>query len=137
MRNSRNLGYGGNQKSGYQWTIEHGLDIVVLLHGDGQYAPEYLPHILEPLERDEADAVLGTSANRILTSVQNAVVGLDLSEWHSGYRAYSVPALRDIPLASSSDDFDFDTEVIIQLHEAGKRIVEVPIPATTETRSAT
>jgi len=146
VRNSRNLGYGGNQKSGYQWAIEHGLDIVVLLHGDGQYAPEYLPQILEPLERGEADAVLGSRmmepgaarkggmprykyvGNRILTRVQNAVVGLDLSEWHSGYRAYSVAALRDVPLASNSDDFDFDTEVIIQLHEAGKRIVEVPIP---------
>ena len=146
IRHSRNLGYGGNQKAGYQWAIEHGLDIVVLLHGDGQYAPEYLPQILEPLERDEADAVLGSRmmergaarqggmprykyvGNRILTRVQNAVVGLDLSEWHSGYRAYSVAALRDVPLASNSDDFDFDTEVIIQLHEAGKRIVEVPIP---------
>jgi SAM-dependent methyltransferase len=146
VRHSRNLGYGGNQKAGYQWAIEHGLDIVVLLHGDGQYAPEYLPQILEPLERDEADAVLGSRmiepgaarkggmprykyvGNRILTRVQNAVVGLDLSEWHSGYRAYSVAALRDVPLASNSDDFDFDTEVIIQLHEAGKRIVEVPIP---------
>jgi hypothetical protein len=118
----------------------------VLLHGDGQYTPEYLPQIVEPLERDEADAVLGSRmmeggaarkggmprykyvGNRILTRVQNAVVGLDLSEWHSGYRASSVAALRDIPLASNSGDFDFDTEVIIQLHEAGKRIVEVPIP---------
>jgi glycosyltransferase involved in cell wall biosynthesis len=122
VRNSRNLGYGGNQKSGYQWAIEHGLDIVVLLHGDGQYAPEYLPQILAPLERGQTDAVLGSRmmergaarkggmprykyvGNRILTRVQNA------------------------PLASNSDDFDFDTEVIIQLHEAGKRIVEVPIP---------
>jgi glycosyltransferase involved in cell wall biosynthesis len=146
VRNSRNLGYGGNQKSGYEWAISHGLDIVVLLHGDGQYAPECLPQMLAPLERDEADAVFGSRmmdrraalrggmprykyvGNRILTRVQNAVVGLDLSEWHSGYRAYSVSALRDIPLASNSDGFDFDTEVIIQLHEAGKRIVEVPIP---------
>jgi glycosyltransferase involved in cell wall biosynthesis len=146
VRNSRNLGYGGNQKSGYRWAMEHGLDIVVLLHGDGQYAPEYLPEILTPLEHGDADAVLGSRmlergaalrggmppykyvGNRVLTMVQNAVVGLDLTEWHSGYRAYSVAALRDIPLASNSDDFDFDTEVIIQLHEAGKRIVEVPIP---------
>jgi glycosyltransferase involved in cell wall biosynthesis len=60
VRHSRNLGYGGNQKAGYQWAIEHGLDIVVLIHGDGQYAPEYLPQILEPLERDKADAVFGS-----------------------------------------------------------------------------
>jgi glycosyltransferase involved in cell wall biosynthesis len=146
VRNTRNLGYGGNQKSGYQWAIDNGLDIVVLLHGDGQYAPECLPQILAPLERGEADAVLGSRmmergaalkggmprykyvGNRVLTRLQNAVVGLELTEWHSGYRAYNVAALRDIPLTSNSDDFDFDTEVIIQLHEAGKRIVEVPIP---------
>jgi glycosyltransferase involved in cell wall biosynthesis len=146
VRHARNLGYGGNQKAGYQWAIDHGLDIVVLLHGDGQYAPEYMPDILSPLERGEADAVFGSRmieshaarrggmplykyvGNRVLTRTQNALVGLHLSEWHSGYRAYSVAALRDIPLMANSDDFDFDTEIIIQLHEAGKRIVEVPIP---------
>jgi glycosyltransferase involved in cell wall biosynthesis len=146
VRHNRNLGYGGNQKAGYQWAIEHGLDIVVLLHGDGQYAPEYLPQILEPLERGEADAVLGSRmieqgralrggmprykylGNKVLTRVQNAVVGLELSEWHSGYRAYNVAALRDIPFVSNSDDFDFDTQIIIQLYESRKRIVEVPIP---------
>ena len=66
--------------------------------------------------------------NRILTTFENAAVGLDLSEWHSGYRAYSVEALSEIPFDKNSDGFDFDTQIIIQLHEAGKRIVEVPIP---------
>jgi hypothetical protein len=66
--------------------------------------------------------------NRILTRFENSVVGTDLSEWHSGYRAYSVDALRAIPFERNSDEFDFDTQIIVQLHEAGRRIVEVPIP---------
>jgi SAM-dependent methyltransferase len=146
IRHDRNLGYGGNQKAGYRWAIDNGLDIVVLLHGDGQYAPEFLPEIVAPLERDECDAVFGSRmmepgsarkggmplykyvGNRILTRFENAVVGTDLSEWHSGYRAYSVAALKDIPFEDNADGFHFDTQVIIQLHEAGKRIVELPIP---------
>lgn len=146
IRHPRNLGYGGNQKAGYRWAIEHGLDIVVLLHGDGQYAPEMLPEMVAPLEADECDAVFGSRmlvegaarrggmplykyvGNRILTRVENALVGMELSEWHSGYRAYSVSALRDIPFERNSDGFDFDTEIIIQLHEAGKTIREIPIP---------
>ena len=66
--------------------------------------------------------------NKILTHVQNRVVGLDLTEWHCGYRAYRVDALADLDLASYIDDFNFDTEIILGLHAAGKRIVEVPIP---------
>ena len=146
VRHPRNLGYGGNQKAGYRWAIEENLDVVVLLHGDGQYAPELLPEMVAPLERDEADAVFGSRmlepgaarrggmplykyvGNKILTRVENALAGLELSEWHSGYRAYSVAALRDLPFESNSDDFDFDSEIIIQLKEAGKRIVEIPIP---------
>jgi glycosyltransferase involved in cell wall biosynthesis len=146
IRHPRNLGYGGNQKAGYQWAIEAGLDIVVLLHGDGQYAPELLPDIVEPLERGECDAVLGSRmlqagaarsggmpaykylGNRILSRFENAIMGLDLSEWHSGYRAYSVDALRGIPFHVNSDGFNFDTQILIQLHEASRRICEIPIP---------
>jgi glycosyltransferase involved in cell wall biosynthesis len=146
VRHPRNLGYGGNQKFGYQWAIDRDLDIVVLLHGDGQYAPELLPEITAPLERGEADAVFGSRmlargaaragrmplykfvGNRILTRFENAVMGVSLSEWHSGYRAYSVDALRSIPFHDNHDGFEFDTEVIVQLIEAGKRITEIPIP---------
>jgi glycosyltransferase involved in cell wall biosynthesis len=146
VRRPTNLGYGGNQKAGYRWAIEEGLDIVVLLHGDGQYAPELLPAMVAPLEADEADAVFGSRmmesgqarrggmplykyvGNRVLTRVENAVTGLELSEWHSGYRAYSVPALASIPFERNSDAFDFDTEIILQLKESGKRITEIPIP---------
>jgi 2-polyprenyl-3-methyl-5-hydroxy-6-metoxy-1,4-benzoquinol methylase len=146
VRHTENLGYGGNQKAGYGWAIDNDFDVVVLLHGDGQYAPELLPDMVAPIERGEADAVLGSrmlhpggarrggmpmykfAGNRILTTIQNAVVGTSLSEWHSGYRAYSVDALRDLPFHSNDDGFNFDTQVLVQFVEAGKRIVEIPIP---------
>jgi len=146
IRQPTNLGYGGNQKAGYELAIEHGLDIVVMLHGDGQYAPEYLPDIVAPLLADEADAVFGSRfldqgsargggmplykylGNRILTRFENGALGLDLSEFHSGYRAYSVEALKRIPFGRNSDGFNFDTQIIIQMHDAGLRIREVPIP---------
>ena len=146
VRQRRNLGYGGNQKFGYRWLAEHGCDIAVLLHGDGQYAPEVLPEIVAPLLEGRADVVLGSRmltpgvrvsggmplykyvGNKILTRFQNRVSGLVLSEWHSGYRAFSLDALARIPFEENSDGFDFDTEVLLQLLDSGARIVEVPIP---------
>jgi 2-polyprenyl-3-methyl-5-hydroxy-6-metoxy-1,4-benzoquinol methylase len=146
VRNSTNLGYGGNQKAGYHLAIEHDLDIIVLLHGDGQYAPERLEDMVAPLERGECDAVFGSRmmikgaarkggmplykyvGNKILTRFENKMLGADLSEFHSGYRAYSVDALSRLHFDNNSDGFDFDTQIIIQLIDAGKRIVEVPIP---------
>jgi glycosyltransferase involved in cell wall biosynthesis len=146
VRRERNLGYGGNQKAGYEWAIDHGLEIVVLLHADGQYAPEEIERLVAPLASGTADAVFGSRmmvrgqaraggmpaykyvGNRILTTFQNKLTGARLSEWHSGYRAYRVDALTDLPLASYSDGFDFDTEIILGLLAAEKRIVEVPIP---------
>jgi glycosyltransferase involved in cell wall biosynthesis len=145
IRHPQNLGYGGNQKVGYRLAIEHDLDIIVLLHGDGQYAPESLPDIVGPLERGECDAVMGSRmmtkgaarkggmplykyiGNRILTGFENRMLGTSLTEFHSGYRAYSVKALASIPFGQNSDGFNFDTQIIIQLFDAGKRIVEVPI----------
>jgi len=146
IRQPSNLGYGGNQKAGYELAIEHGLDIVVMLHGDGQYAPESLPDLVAPLLAGEADAVFGSRilikgaarkggmplykfvGNRVLSRFENATLGTDLSEFHSGYRAYSVAALKQIPFGQNSDGFNFDTQIIIQLHDAGLRIAEVPIP---------
>jgi methionine biosynthesis protein MetW len=146
VRHQQNLGYGGNQKAGYEWAIRHGLDVVVLLHGDGQYAPEVIEDIVAPLLAGDADAVFGSRmmergraraggmpvykylGNKLLTRLQNAVSGLDLTEWHSGYRAYRVDALADLDLASYSNGFDFDTEIILGLHGQGKKLVEVPIP---------
>jgi glycosyltransferase involved in cell wall biosynthesis len=146
VRHDQNLGYGGNQKSGYRYALDHGWDVVVLLHGDGQYAPEVMGDLIDPIVNGDADAVFGSRmmeagqarkggmplykyvGNRILSTAQNALTGLGLSEWHSGYRAYRVAALADIAFADNADGFDFDTEIILQLAGAGKKIVEIPIP---------
>jgi glycosyltransferase involved in cell wall biosynthesis len=146
LYNPENQGYGGNQKLGYQYAIRHGFDVVVLLHGDGQYAPEAIPALLTPLLDGSADAVLGSrmlvpgvarrggmplyklAGNKVLTFLQNRLLRSGLSEFHSGFRAYSVAALRRIPFGFNSNVFHFDTEIIIQLMLAGCRITEVPIP---------
>ena len=146
VKHPKNLGYGGNQKAGYAWAIGHGLDVVVLLHGDGQYAPEVIEDLVRPIVDGDADAVFGSRmmtrggaleggmplykfvGNRILSTFQNKMTGLGLTEWHSGYRAYRVDTLRQLPLESYTDDFDFDTEIILGLLAQEARIVEVPIP---------
>ena len=144
--NPVNQGYGGNQILGFQYAILHNFDVVALVHGDGQYAPESLPELLEPIVRGEADAVLGSRmmvrgealkggmplykyiGNKILTKVQNALLRASLTEFHSGYRIYSVAALKTIPFTLNTSEFHFDTEIIIQLLLAGKKIKEVSIP---------
>src|SRR5262245_39611270 len=145
-RNQQNLRYGGNQKAGYQYAIARGLDIVVMLHADGQYAPEVLNELLEPLERGEADMVFGSRmaaggdplaggmplykfvGNKILTWLENHITGMRLSEFHSGYRLYSCEALRKVPFLLNSNEWHFDTEILLQFNGAGLRIVERPIP---------
>src|SRR4030095_3955973 len=145
-RNARNLRYGGNQKAGYQYAIAKDFDIVVMLHADGQYAPEALPDLLKPLENDEADMVFGSRlseagaaraggmpfykfvGNKILTWAENTLTGMKLSEFHSGYRIYSCEALKRVPFMLNSNEWHFDTDILIQFHEAGLRIVERPIP---------
>jgi glycosyltransferase involved in cell wall biosynthesis len=144
--NPVNQGYGGNQKIGYHFAILREFDFVALLHGDGQYAPECLPDLVRPLRDGEADAVFGSRmltrsaalsggmplykyvGNKILTGFQNRVLNSSLSEFHSGYRVYSVAALKKIPFALNTNDFHFDTEIIIQLMIAQQRIRELPIP---------
>lgn len=145
-RNEANQGYGGNQKVGYQYAIDRGLDIVALVHGDGQYAPEALPILLEPLIKGEADMVFGSRmsstwgalrggmplykflGNRVLTFAQNRLSGLSLSEYHSGYRLYSTHALSKVPFQSFTNTWHFDTQIILALAERGCRIKERPIP---------
>src|SRR5579863_4108952 len=144
--NPLNQGYGGNQKLGYHYALEHGYDFVALIHGDGQYAPECLGTLLEPLRNGEAAAVFGSRmltpsgarrggmplyklvGNKILTWIENKLLRTNLSEFHSGYRIYSTQALAAIPFDRNSRDFHFDTEIIIQLVIAGLPIVELPIP---------
>ena len=145
-RNPHNLGYGGNQKRCYRYCIEKGYDLVVLLHGDGQYAPEALPELLKPLEEGRADAVFGSRmmipgaalkghmplykyvGNKILTAFENRLLGMKLTEFHSGYRLYSVEALKQVPFERNTNDFHFDTEIIVQLKAKNLRIIEIPIP---------
>jgi glycosyltransferase involved in cell wall biosynthesis/2-polyprenyl-3-methyl-5-hydroxy-6-metoxy-1,4-benzoquinol methylase len=144
--NPVNQGYGGNQKIGYFYAIRNRFDFVALLHGDGQYAPECLPDLLRPLRSGEADASFGSRmmekgaarrggmplykflGNRVLSWFENRILRTSLTEFHSGYRLYSVAALKRVPFARNTNDFHFDTEIIIQLLLAGQRIVECPIP---------
>jgi 2-polyprenyl-3-methyl-5-hydroxy-6-metoxy-1,4-benzoquinol methylase len=147
LKQPRNLGYGGNQKAGYRYFMDRGFDIVVLLHGDGQYAPEILSHLYHPIVAGEADAVFGSrmmktyggplkggmplykyAGNRVLIALENRALGMNLTEFHSGYRADNLHALRNIDFAHMTADFHFDTEIIIKLHHQHYNIKEVPIP---------
>lgn len=147
MRNPINQGYGGNQKIGYRYAMDNHFDAVVLLHGDGQYAPECIPMLLEPISSDASvGAVFGSRmlnkrdalrggmplykfvGNQILTRFQNLILGSNLSEFHTGYRVYSVDALRKLPLALNTNDFHFDTEIIVQMLFSGAPVRELPIP---------
>jgi glycosyltransferase involved in cell wall biosynthesis len=146
FKNPVNLMYGGNQSKGYQYAMEQGLDYVVLLHGDGQYAPEVMQDLLTPLESGEADMVMGSRmmvrgaalkgnmpmykyvGNKILTWIENTLIGTRFTEFHSGYRAYSLAAMRSIPLGRLTYNWHFDTQIIIQFVKKGYRIKEVPIP---------
>jgi len=147
FKNEKNQGYGGNQILGYKYFMDRGFDIVVLLHGDGQYAPEILAHMYHPLVAGEADAVFGSRmmktfggplkggmplykyvGNKILTYFENWSLNLKLTEFHSGYRAYDLHALRCIDFSKMTHDFHFDTEIIIKLQHQRFRIHEIPIP---------
>ncbi len=148
LRNPVNQGYGGNQKVGYLYAAEQGYDVVAMVHGDGQYAPERLPDLLEPFTRadERVDAVFGSRmlkksdalkggmpyykflGNMVLTTFQNLLLGSHLSEFHTGYRVYRVSTLSSLPLALNTNNFHFDTEIIVQVLFSGGKIVELPIP---------
>ncbi len=146
LHNPVNQGYGGNQKLGYRLAIDGGYEFVILLHGDGQYAPELLDQFVETWRHERPDVVLGSRmaepggaraggmpfyklvGNRVLTRIQNSLTGLDLSEYHTGYRGYSTAFLARIPFELDTDDFHFDTEILLQAAHLGARIVEFPIP---------
>jgi len=143
-KNEENKGYGGNQKRAYQYAIKKNYDVVVMLHGDGQYAPEFLPRILEELENTKADLLFGSRmlgnplkggmpiykflGNKFLTFMENLILRTNISEFHSGYRAYNVHALKKIPFHLNSDGFNFDPEIIIQFANKKLKIAEISIP---------
>lgn len=146
FRNPRNYGYGGNQKIGYKYAIERNFDYVVMLHGDGEYAPEYLPVLMAPVLFEGKEVVLGSRmldkakalregmpihkfvGNVLLSALANVVLNLGLSEYYSGYRLYSCKVLKRIPFAENSDDFHFDMQLIVQCSLLGLEFHEVPIP---------
>lgn len=141
----RNLGYGGNQKTCYRAALALGADIVVMLHPDYQYTPPLLPAMAAMIAYGEFDVVLasrilGTGAlkggmplykyisNRFLTFVENILLGQKLSEYHTGYRAFSRKVLETLPLDRNSDDFVFDNQMLAQIAWCGFRIGEISCP---------
>lgn len=145
FKHNKNLGYGGNQKTCYREALKCGADIVIMIHPDHQYDPRLVPDLLLPLIRGDADAVFGSRmmrpqgalkggmpywkyvANIFLTTIENLILRLHLTEYHSGFRAYSKKALQQINFQANSNNFVFDTEIIIQLKIHKLKIQEVPI----------
>jgi glycosyltransferase involved in cell wall biosynthesis len=142
----QNLGYGGNQKTCYTEALRLGADVTVMLHPDYQYTPSLLPAMIGMITHGPFDAVLGSRvlggralaggmplykyiANRALTAAQNLLCGAKLSEYHTGYRAFSREVLESLPLLENSDDFVFDNQMLAQILLAGFEIGEVSCPA--------
>jgi glycosyltransferase involved in cell wall biosynthesis len=146
FRHPQNLGYGGNQKTCYREALARGADIVVMLHPDYQYDPKLIKHFVSFISEGYFDVMLGSRirtrrealaggmpqykyvANRVLTLIENLVTGHNLSEWHTGMRAFSRQVLESIPYQTNSDDFVFDTQMLFQVVEARFKIGEIPVP---------
>lgn len=144
LSHTGNRGYGAAQKTAFDWTLENGGDVAVMLHSDGQYPPEFLMSMLEPFG-EGADVVGGSrilygdmrdggmSRTRYygtlwLNALENLVFRQKLTSYHSGYKAYSSAALEKIPYGSYSETFNFDSEMLIGAIRARLKILEVPIP---------
>jgi glycosyltransferase involved in cell wall biosynthesis len=139
----QNRGYGGNQKTCYDEALSAGASVVVMLHPDYQYDATRIPALIEPILSGTADMVLGSRllgdplaggmprwkylSNRFLTGLENLAFGLRLSEYHTGFRAYSRRLLETIPYHHNSDDFVFDQELVSQAVACGFRIAEIPV----------
>ena len=145
VRHPVNRGYGASQKTGYARALLDGADVVAMVHADNQYDPALVPAMVAPILAGEADMVIGSRllrhravaegmprwkwlGNRLLTGIENRVFGAQLSEYHTGYRAFSADLLRSIPYLRNSDEFVFDQQIFAQVIGRGARIVEVPIP---------
>jgi len=141
----RNRGYGANQKTCYDQALSRGATIVVMVHPDYQYDPSLLPEMVRPIMEGRADVVMGSrlmgqsavrqgmpwwkyAGNRFLTGLENLVVGLGLSEYHTGYRAFRREVLETVDYRRNSDAFVFDQEILAQIAVARFRVAEVPVP---------
>ena len=140
----KNLGYGGNQKTCYKEALKLGADIAVMVHPDYQYDPSFIPEMIKLITGGECDAVFGSRmkikrnallggmpywkflANIILTKFENSILQMNLTEYHSGFRAYGKKVMQ-LPLDLNSNNFVFDTEIIAQMKVAGMKIREIPI----------
>lgn len=140
-----NAGYGANQKTCYMEALRQGAEIIIMLHPDGQYDPDIIPQMIDAIRDKQGDFVLGSRflppksalaggmprykylANRFLTAVENLVMHTELSECHTGYRAYSRKLLETVPFLRNSNNFVFDTEMIFQTHHFGFQFAEVPV----------
>lgn len=153
IRHDANRGYGGNQKTCYKAALDRGADVVIMLHPDYQYTPQLLVSMAGMIAYGTYDMVLASRIlgrgalkggmplykyvfNRILTLSENLLLGLKLSEYHTGYRAFSRMLLENLPLDANSDDFVFDNQMIAQAHMAGYRIGEVSCPTRYEPESS-
>jgi len=145
IRHDRNLGYGGNQKTCYTRALELGAEVIIMVHPDYQYTPKLVRAMSSLIADDVFDCVLGSRilgvgalqggmprykylANRCLTFIQNLAVGYKLSEYHTGFRAFSAEVLRELPLSENDNDFIFDNQMLLQIIAAGYRIGEVTCP---------
>ncbi len=146
LKNRVNQGYGGNQKIGFRVAVDEGYDCLILLHGDGQYTPELLPEFMNVWRESQPDVILGTRmhstssarkggmplyklvGNRILTTFQNWLTGWNLSEYHTGYRAYATKFLVSVPFEINTNEFHFDTEILLQAAHVGASVREIEIP---------
>lgn len=142
----QNKGYGGNQKTCYKKAISLGADIVVMLHPDYQYDPRLLGDLVRPIKDGRFDVMLGSRirtrkealssgmpkykyiGNRVLTIIENIVIGQNLSEYHTGFRAFRREVLEKIPFERFSNDFVFDQEILISAIRKGFKIGEIPVP---------
>ncbi len=146
FRHRKNRGYGANQKTCYQLALKHRPDIIIMLHPDYQYDPKIIKYFVEFISEGRFDVMLGSRirsrhealaggmplykylGNRFLTIVENLVSGYNLSEWHTGMRAYKREVLENIDFLKNSDDFVFDSQILFQIIEKGYRIGEIPVP---------
>jgi glycosyltransferase involved in cell wall biosynthesis len=153
VHHPQNRGYGGNQKTCYTEALSRGADVVVMLHPDYQYSPKLVVAMASMVAVGQYDVVLGSRIlcgsaikggmpiykyvfNRVLTAFQNIIISAKLSEYHTGYRAFSARVLESLPLEENSDDFVFDNEMLAQAHYMGFAIGELSCPAKYEPESS-